>query len=146
MEVECSKSGPEDGSSSIKPYGLADATGLFSQQTSTMNGLWAVYVAATFAIAGFGISSQKMNWHVALAVTIGFWVFTLGHLALMRQTLRILIDLRGELGEVLQANPSVGFPKTLARVVQTNNPLWISTSAHFIIDICATGALWSRLY
>lgn len=135
----------EDEIASVKPYGLADATGLFSQQTSIMNGLWAVYGAVTFAIAGFGISSPTMTWGTALVVTIGFWVFTLSHLALIRQTLTILGAVRGEIDEILTNKPSFRFHRTLRSVVQANNPLWISTVVHLMIDLCATGALLSRL-
>jgi hypothetical protein len=145
MESDGSTRRPEEALNAIKPYGIADATALFSQQTSIMNGLWAVYVAATFAIAGFGISVAGMLPSTALAVTLGFRVFALGHLSLLRQTLRILSVIRSDISQAIEFNSPKIFNETLNRVVRTNNPLWISTSAHLIIDVCATAALWSRL-
>jgi hypothetical protein len=136
MESDGSTRRPEEALNAIKPYGIADATALFSQQTSIMNGLWAVYVAATFA---------RMLPSTALAVTLGFRVFALGHLSLLRQTLRILSVIRSDISQAIEFNSPKIFNETLNRVVRTNNPLWISTSAHLIIDVCATAALWSRL-
>jgi hypothetical protein len=53
---------------------------LLAQQHSAMHQLWAVYVAATFAAAGFGASDER-DAIVAVVVTAGFWMFTLGHRA-----------------------------------------------------------------
>lgn len=127
-------------------YRLSDAVALFMQQTAIMTTLWTVYVAATFAGAGFGISSPALDWRVAAAVTIGFWLFTLGHLALLRQTLRVLQVVRGEIAEaVARADDRLQFRGTLVKISRTSNPVRVAVAVHCGIDLCVTIAIWSRV-
>jgi len=49
-------------------YELSDAVGLFPQDTSIINNLWTVYVAAKFTAAGFGISSRSIAHNARSAI------------------------------------------------------------------------------
>jgi hypothetical protein len=67
----------------MEKFSLADAVTLFSQEVSNITTLWAFYTAAAFAAAGFA-TTDKSKFLTGVVVTIGFWLFTLGHLALLR--------------------------------------------------------------
>lgn len=108
---------------------------------STMHNLWTVYVVATFAAAGFGSSGDR-SFIVAVAVTIGFWLFTCGHLALLRQTLLVVEAIRLDLAEVKL--PNTLLPRTLKESAGNANPLLNSTLIHLGIDLCVTAAIWAR--
>jgi len=43
-------------------YELSDAVTLFTAEATTINSLWTVYVVATFAAAGYGISASLRAW------------------------------------------------------------------------------------
>jgi hypothetical protein len=127
-------------------YGLSDAVDLFSQQAAIVINLWTVYVVATFATAGFAVSSNKpLNTYILIFVTIGFWLFAIGHLQLLRQSLHVIENLRYDIKEILanlKNNPSFYFESSIQNLIETANPPWISTSIHIAIDVCATAALW----
>jgi hypothetical protein len=134
-------------------YKLSDAVTLFSQTTSSINTLWAVYVAATFAAAGFGASSTPLNaiapvW-AAAAVTLGFWAFALGHLVLLMQALSVTRVLGTAICDVLAATPAaveLALKPVLERLVSTANPPWISMAIHLFIDACVTASIWIRIW
>ena len=62
----------------MSKFELSHAVALFSQQTVVINNLWQVYVVATFAAAGFGISVSSLSakqlrsplasWHLLLGI------------------------------------------------------------------------------
>ena len=56
-------------------FELNHAVTLFTQQTTTINSLWTVYVAATFAAAGYGFTASPLPPVIAAAVTVGFLAF-----------------------------------------------------------------------
>jgi hypothetical protein len=129
-----------------KEYGLSDAVNLFSQQVAIVTSLWTVYVAATFATAGFAISSDKPpNIYILIFVSVGFWLFAIGHLQLLRQSLHIIESLGHDLKALLanlKNDPSFRFESSIQQLIETANPPWISTRIHIAIDVCATAALW----
>jgi hypothetical protein len=54
-------------------YELTDAVNLFSQYTAMINKLWAVYAAAAFAAAGYGLSTTSLDRVLAIIILVGFW-------------------------------------------------------------------------
>lgn len=108
---------------------------------SAMHNLWTVFVVATFAAAGFGASGDLSFW-VALAVTIGFCLFAGGHLALLRQTLRVVEAIRCDLEKIPLAGTLL--PETLKESAANPNPLPKSTIIHLGIDLCVLVAIWWR--
>ena len=115
---------------------------LRSQLHASMHSLWAVYVAASFAAAGYG-SSTSLAWQAALAVTIGFWLFAFGHLALLRQTLRMIEAVRRDLMAIKPANTLLS--EALKVSARIRNPLSIGTRIQLAIDVCVTAAIWFRI-
>ncbi len=129
-------------------YELSDAVGLFSEYTSIINNLWTVYVVATFAAAGFGISAAGMHTAVAMAVTVGFWAFTLGHLHLLRQALAVTRALGREIDAALsrdQDGADSQFRSSISVLAKAVNPLGSPTAIHLLIDVCVTIALWAQV-
>ena len=64
-------------------FELNHAVTLFTQQTTTINSLWTVYVAATFAAAGYGFAASPIPPVIAAAVTVGFLAFAFGNWKLL---------------------------------------------------------------
>jgi len=128
-------------------YELKDAVALFVQQTTIINNLWTVYVVATFAIAGFGVSAgAQLTKSVAVMVTVGFWAFTLGHGSLLFQALSINQKLMSEISStLLTTDPSFRFRSSLDYLSKTANLPLVSMAIHLLIDVCATTALWTRV-
>jgi hypothetical protein len=82
-------------------FELNHAVTLFTQQTTTINSLWTVYVAATFAAAGYGFSVSPLPPVIAAAVTVGFLAFAFGNWKLLRQGLRINRQLQKDISEFM---------------------------------------------
>ena len=127
-------------------YKLSDAVTLFVNQTTVINSLWGIYVAATFAAAGFGATS---NAHVVAraAITFGFWAFTLGHLRLITDALVTTKLLGSAITKTIdiaeQDSISVEFAELLKQVAGKAKTPWISVAIHLFIDLCVTTAIWT---
>ncbi|WP_057835056.1 hypothetical protein [Bradyrhizobium jicamae] len=134
------------GQSTMDKFELNHAVSLFTQQTTTINSLWTVYVAATFAAAGYGFSVSPLSPIIAGAVTLGFLVFTFGNWKLLKQGLQINRQLQKDITDFIQsAAESNPFKLSIKKLVSTANPPWISLVIHLWIDFCVVAALWSRV-
>ena len=60
---------------------LNEAIGLFQNQVSNMDSLWAYYSSAVLAVLGFTIASDKAtrSRHEIAAIQIGFTLFSVGN-------------------------------------------------------------------
>ena len=135
-------------------FELNHAVTLFTQETTTINSLWTVYVAATFAAAGYGFSYSPLQSQIALAVTIGFLAFAVGNWKLLKQGLTINQQLQKDISKFLACKasedpfrPSIENPFRLSieKLIATANPTWISRLIHLLIDGCVVIAIWSRV-
>jgi hypothetical protein len=63
----------QDSRVSVEKFELNNAVRLFAQQTTTINSLWTVYVAATFAAAGYCFTASPLS-PTCPAVTLDFCV------------------------------------------------------------------------
>lgn len=129
-------------------FDLPNLVDLFTKEVAIVNGLWTIYVAATFAAAGVGFSSKAELPLVArLAITLGFWAFTLGHLHLLRQGLRIAESVGRSMLAIVNAE-SGGLAGDSAKVLRelagTANRPWSNTAIHLLIDVCVTVSIWAR--
>jgi hypothetical protein len=124
-------------------FELSDAVKLFTDGASAINNLWAVYVVATFAAAGYGVAASKPNIVQAIVVALGFSAFALGNWSLLRQSLTLNRALKGEILSVVASDPSNQFKASLAKLAATANPPWISLAFHIFIDGCVIIALLS---
>ncbi|KRR16750.1 hypothetical protein CQ14_14230 [Bradyrhizobium lablabi] len=127
-------------------FELNHAVTLFTQQTTTINSLWTVYVAATFAAAGYGFTVSPLSPIIAAAVTLGFLAFAFGNWKLLKQGLQINRQLQEDITDFMQSaatgNP---FELSIKKLVSTANPPLISLVIHLWIDFCVVAALWSRV-
>jgi hypothetical protein len=73
----------------MSKFDLPNAVTLFTQNVTSINSLWTVYVFATFALAGYGLSAPTIEIETAIVVTAGFWAFAFGHWKLLKQALVI---------------------------------------------------------
>jgi len=127
----------------------AAVAALFVQQNGLMHSLWSIYVVATFAAAGLAASAHTLPAGVAAAATIGFWLFALGHMTLLRQALAMAEATRLDLGSAAsdaEANGAAALPLTLAAMRRIRNPLWIALTVHLAIDLCVTAILWLAVF
>lgn len=129
-------------------FDLPQLVDLYTKEVAIVNALWTVYVVATFAAAGAGYSSKvgDMPLMARLAVTLGFWAFTLGHLHLLRQGLAILKSVASAILTTVSAEGtslSSDTANVLRVLALTSNRTWVSVLIHLFIDICVTLSLWS---
>lgn len=121
---------------------------LRAQLNTSIHSLWTVYAAVGGAAAAFGATAD-IRWLAALAVTVMFWVFTGGHLALLRQTLRAGDAVRLDIAEALDAKRLTESPlqRALAEgAAEANrNPLGKNTAIHLTLDLAITAAIWATI-
>jgi hypothetical protein len=136
----------------LAKFETSHAVTLFTQQTTIINGLWTVYVVATFAAAGYGLSSNGLSPVAALAVTFGFLAFAGGNLSLICQALRINVELgnnlKADLGKPDPGaldNSNTTYDSAICCLAETANPPCISVAIHVFIDVCVIVALWSHV-
>jgi hypothetical protein len=127
-------------------FELKDAVTLFTQQTTIINSLWTVYVAATFAAAGYGLSVSPLSPVVAAAVTAGFLMFAIGNWNLLRQALGINRQLEEDILEFMKSSANDRpFRRSIKVLADTANPPRISLAIHVFIDLCVIISLWWRV-
>jgi hypothetical protein len=135
----------QDSRVQVDRFELNHAVGLFTQQTTTINGLWTVYGAATFAAAGYGFSASPLPPIIATAVTLGFLAFAFGNWKLLKQGLRINRQLKNDISTFMSSKPGCNpFDLSIKELISTANPPWISLAIHIFIDVCVVVALWSH--
>ena len=131
----------------MKDFDLSDAVSNYTHQSSSIETLWGIFVAATFAGAGFGISlGDRFTYPLAAFLTVGFAAFALGHLALLRQHIHTQSDLRADILDHLdksKANPSP-FENSIRSICRNSSKLGASTLAHGVIDFCVLLLIWSQ--
>ena len=130
----------------MQDFDLSDAVENFTHHSSSIGTLWGIYVAATFAGAGFGISlEENFTYPLAAFLSIGFLAFTIGHWHLLRQHIDIQADLRADILAYLdKAGPDSGpFAKSIRSICRNSSKLGASRLAHIVIDICVLLLVWS---
>ena len=125
-------------------FGKTAAVDLFVKQNSLINGLWAIYIAATFTAAAFSVTKISLSPFALLAVTAGFWAFALGHLVLIRQALGINMKVKQALLATMNSNDST-YSGVVSHLANTANHPRISTAIHLFIDACVTILIWRTL-
>jgi hypothetical protein len=129
----------------MSEFKLPNAVTLFSQEKTTITSLWTVYAAATFAAAGYGLSTPSLNAFSASAITVGFAAFAFGNWKLLKQSLTINRTLRDDILTALVSDSDNQFRSSIKALVGRANPPWISFTIHLLIDLCVIVALWSRM-
>ena len=136
----------QDSRVQVDKFELNHAVSMFTQQTTTINSLWTVYVAATFAAAGYGFTASPLSPTIAAAVTLGFLAFAFGNWKLLKQGLQINRQLKKDISDFMSTKPGCNpFEPSIEKLISTANPPWISLAIHLFIDFCVVVALWSRV-
>jgi len=104
-----------------------------SQRTITHN-LWALYTVTTFTAAAFSFQNSA-ELRLSIFVVIGFIAFTVGHMALIRQSIIATNGIAKSINEISDADDS-HLSKAGKIIASTANPIWISTAIHLTIDFC----------
>ena len=123
----------------MRGFDLSDAVASFSHHTSSIGTLWGIYVAATFAAAGFGISlGDRFTPLIAVFLCIGFLSFAWGHWHLLRQHMAIQDALRTDILADLARSDSdtANFACSIEAICNNSSKLPASAAAHIVIDIC----------
>jgi hypothetical protein len=131
-------------------FDLSDAVVLLTAQSAQISTLWTIYVAATFAAAGYSISAKSSGLapdkYVIFAVTVAFWLFVVGHLSGIYAMLSDHMQLESDIRRVLPADPSAqsfAYTQSIGILVKRSfDPRWPAIAVHLIIDVCVTVALW----
>jgi hypothetical protein len=130
----------------MSDFKLTDAVTLFSQEATAISSLWTVYVAATFAAAGYGFTATDSSVVQATALTLGFSAFAIGHWSLLNQALSISTTLRNEILSALSSDPKNQFKSSIEALAGTANPPRVSLVIHLLIDACVIVILWAHVY
>ena len=126
---------------SVPDFDKTAAVDLFVKQNSLINGLWGIYIVATFTASAFSFTEDQLSLFELRAVTAGFWAFTLGHLVLVWQALSINIKLKQSLLDPKNSNDSP-YSGVVSHLANTANPPWVSMVIHLFIDACVTSLIW----
>ena len=124
----------------IQRYELADAMSLFSSQTAAMYQLWAFYTATVLGSIIFGLSRTHTPM-TAFVFLVGYWAFSLGELALLSQTMKLIATIRGYIS-TFQTSSHDEDARRLNEVVsciaKTKNPRCISIGIQLFGSVCVT--------
>jgi hypothetical protein len=124
----------------IERYKLADAMSLFSSQTAAMYQLWAFYTATVLGSIVFGLS-RTHTCMTASVFLVGYWAFSLGELALLFQTMRLLRAIREYISTFQMESHDEGAKRlngVLSCIAKTKNPFCISMGIQLLGSICVT--------
>jgi hypothetical protein len=125
-------------------FELSDTVNLFMEQTSTINSLWATFAAITFVAAGYGFSVADFGIVQAIAISLGFSGFVVGHWILLDQALSIQKAAANDIGSAIEGHPDTEFRslRALCATVATRSK---AMGLHIFVDGCVLVALWSRV-
>jgi hypothetical protein len=119
-------------------FGLNELVTLYGQQTTTVNQLWAMFAATTFAAGAFAITvaEGRSKWLLA-AGAAGFLFFAWGHIhmvitAVTRQE-KTRLDIAGIVGPEDPASP---YPGTLRHLAGQEVSKDHARNVHLAIDLC----------
>jgi hypothetical protein len=134
------------GVDNMPEFKLPDSVNLFSQEKTAIANLWTVYVAATFAAAGYGFSAERLTLATATALTLGYSAFALGHWSLLEQSLTISSRLKGDIRSAIAGDSEKPFKSSIEALVNRANPVWVSRTIHLVIDACVIVIIWARIF
>ena len=106
-----------------------------SQRTITHN-LWALYTVTTFTASAFSFR-YGAKFPSSIIVMLGFLAFTLGHAALVRQSIVATNAIADSIKEIAKDDKSA-LSRAGVKIADTANPIWVSMVLHSIIDICVS--------
>ena len=126
------------------PDPAASLLALRAQLNASIHSLWTVYAAVGGAAAAFG-SATDVKWQGAVAVTAMFWLFTGGHLALLRQTLRASEAVRRDIKQAQREGLLAAslLQRAILEGSANRNPEDKNIVIHLVLDVCISAAIWA---
>jgi hypothetical protein len=132
----------------VREYNLADAVATFSTYSGLLTTLWGLYIAATFAAAGFGASmNEDFTPRTALLMTVAFLAFAAAHLRGIMVVDKGLVSIRTEILGRLKTAPAeiTDYPGTVTAALSIALSPAASFAVHVVIDLCVVAVLWSSI-
>jgi hypothetical protein len=128
----------------MREFDLSHAVSTFATHSGRLSSLWGLYIAATFAGAGFGAKEQFAMRPAAL-LTLGFLAFAMAHLRATMSVLKTLVAIRGEVLGRLESAPSeiTDYPQTIRAAMGLALSPSASLAMHFAIDACVVAVIWA---
>lgn len=133
----------------------AATAGFFFSINNQITALWGIYVAATFAGAGFSLATEGgVSPTEASFAAAGFSIFAIGHYHLIRNAVIRLNGLRTKVLEVTaDAENPPSFPKEfepgksafdemMLIATHPTGPWSRSAQAHIAIDLCVVALIF----
>ena len=114
---------------------------LYSENNATEANLWMMYVVATLACAGFGVTTNTLtSWKMGLIASIGFIAFAYGQYVMVRE----IIEMRRIIVDAMSPQPG----NSLATLVKDIMPLGLTLKGarltHFVVDFCVVFLIMFR--
>jgi hypothetical protein len=132
----------------MREFNLANAIVAFSTYSGTLSTLWGLYIAATFAAAGFGASmKEQFTTQTALLMTAAFLAFTGARLRAVMANLKVLRSIRSEVLNRLEAGPAeiTDYPATVTAALSIALSPAASVAVHVVIDLCVVAVIWASV-
>lgn len=113
----------------------AEYVSVWAQLSSNVAQLWAIFTAANFAAAAFSISADDISFSTNVVMTLAYWTFALGLLALLYQhanIMRRLSDLHCELKE----------REVIQVFIRRHDPVRLTLVVHLVSGWFVTAIIW----
>jgi hypothetical protein len=131
----------------MREFNLSHAVSTFATFSGRLGSLWGLYIAGTFAAAGFGASQERFTTGTAVILTLAFFAFAGAHLRAIMAILNNLATIRAEvLGRLESAPEEADFPATIRAAMSMALTPRASLAVHLIIDSCVVAVVWARVY
>jgi hypothetical protein len=122
-------------------FAVKDATDLFMKQADHITQLWTLFVAASFAASGFGVTSEHLHWAIRLGVTVAYAAFAYGHFTMIRDAVEAHAALAKTLNGAVRDQDAF-HPAIVA--LTKNADMKLAIPFHLVVDVAVGLALWSR--
>ena len=133
----------------MEKLSIKDAVDIFYKQTTIIDSLWTVYVAATFAAGGFSAlkGDHGTIYIVASALTVAFAAFTIGNWNMLKSQIQCRYNLRLQIIARLDALPEdkrPAFTASVRQIARGASTVLSGAIVHGTIDFCVVVAIWGR--
>jgi hypothetical protein len=131
----------------MREFDLSHAVSTFATHSGRQSSLWGLYIAATFAAAGFG-AKEQLTVRAATFVTLGFLAFAMAHLRATMSVLKTLTAIRGEVLGRLESAPAevTDYPVTIRATMGLALSPSASLAMHLVIDACVVAVIWVGVF
>ena len=129
----------------MQDYDLSDAVGSLTHYSSATGSLWGMYVVATFAASGFGISmGSRFTGDIALLLSIGFAAFAVGQYFFVLHHMGVQRTISADILRYLEKTKPdpADFVDSVKAICRPDNRMIPVTMTHLVIDTCVLLVVW----